>query len=268
MTFQAELAEHAAGHAGDEFWEAFFHAVFLQFLAGFGGPEVFFQLGERDGGFVRRHVFAFGHEPDEFLVAGETDREGDELEFDLLFFVGFVRGVGVHLDLAGELIAIGEGHFHGEGLLLLVGLDGHVGIIAEGGSELFFDFGEAGGFEVGQGDLVAEGFERFGAGLGFEFVFDGAVNLASELGVISGFRENLLEQIQKLQFGVFLRFFFHTSKTGDALVPKEWRGRNAVERKFKGKEDYDLGFTIYEGEGGNHANGGIRITNSRWQMRE
>lgn len=219
MAFEAELREHAARDAGNEFREAAFDAVFNELLSGFGLPKLSFELGDGDPGFFVGHIFPLGEHPDQFGIARHGNGEGDELEGDFLFVAGVLVD-GADFDFAGELGAIGHGDFDGKSFFLFVGLNGDVAI-AEGLLELLGDFLDGLGVEVGEFDFFAEFVERDGAGFGFEFAFDGGIDFASQFGIVSGFGKDTLEEIQKLGFGSFGRFrcfffFCHnkTAKTG------------------------------------------------------
>ncbi len=104
-----------------------------------------------------------------------------------------------HFDFSAELGAVGQGHLHRQALGLAVGLEGQIAV-AEGSGQLQLHVLDRLGLEIGQFDFLAKVFERRGAGFGFKFEFDGLVNLARQLGVVGGFGQNPLEQVQQLGF--------------------------------------------------------------------
>jgi hypothetical protein len=50
MPLQADLTQHSAGCASNEFGETTLHAISQQLLAGLGSPEVFLQFRQGDAG--------------------------------------------------------------------------------------------------------------------------------------------------------------------------------------------------------------------------
>lgn len=173
-----------------------------------GSPKIFLGFGEGDGGFFGSEIFAAGESPDEFGIALEADGEGDELGFELLFFVGFAVGAIADFDDAFEDFAIDD-DFDGGGIFLRDRHD-RDSAFAETFFELALDFLDGLFLEVRHLGAAAEFLETFDADLGGNFFLAGGINFIDELLISDGFGQDVFEESEELTFRICFLLLCHS----------------------------------------------------------